>query len=110
MDGYAWVKDQSMIKGSQGNMTLGENRYYGGLLRFDLSPKPAYYAIENLINKKWHTNTELCTNQDGIALLKGFYGDYEAVAYVNGKETTKTFSLKKKGGRNITLIVVYEKL
>ena len=105
VDGYAWVKDQSMIKGSHGNMTLGENRYYGGLLRFDLSPKPAYYAVNNLINKKWRTNTELCTDSNGEASLKGFYGDYEAVICVNGTETVKTFSLKKKGERNITLIV-----
>lgn len=104
VDGYAWVKDQSMIKGSQGNMTLGENRYYGGLLRFDLSPKPAYYAIDNLINKKWRTNAELCADQDGTVSLKGFYGDYEAVVCVNGKETATTFSLKKKGDRSITLI------
>ena len=38
VDGYAYVPytDPERIAASQGDMTLGENVYYGGLLRFDI--------------------------------------------------------------------------
>ena len=58
-------------------MTIGENYYYGGLLRFDLSPKPAYYVIKNLFEKVWHTEEDLTTNENGEISFKGFFGDYE---------------------------------
>ena len=43
VDGYAYVtkSDPKTIRATQGDMTIGENYYHGGLLRFDLSPKPA---------------------------------------------------------------------
>ena len=47
VDGYAhfWDPDPAKIVASQGDMTIGENYYYGGLLRFDLSPKSAYHKM-----------------------------------------------------------------
>ena len=80
VDGYAYVENPTpeAIRWSQGNMSVGENVYYGGLLRFDLSPKPAYYAIKDLITKEWHTELELETDENGYARFRGFYGDYEA--------------------------------
>lgn len=69
-DGYAAFAPQ-------GDMTGGENVYRGGLLRFDMSKKPAYEMIHHLFNERWHTNTEAETQADGIVKFKGFYGDYE---------------------------------
>ena len=43
-DGYAAFAPQ-------GDMTVGENYYYGGLLRFDLTPKPAFLKLKELIQK-----------------------------------------------------------
>ena len=99
VDGYAYVPydDPERISKSQGDMTLGENRYYGGLLRFDMTPKPAYYAIQNLINNKWRTNEEVITDSNGVASFRGFYGDYEVSATIDGKEITGDISLKKQG-------------
>lgn len=79
VDGYAhlWDPDPVKIRESQGNMSLGENYYRGGLLRFDLSPKPAYYAIRELFEKTWHTDAESETNADGVCTLRGFYGEYD---------------------------------
>ncbi len=79
VDGYAFVRDATPenIRASQGDMTLGENYYHGGLLRFDLSPKPAYYALKKLTQQVWHTEEVLTTDSDGAASLNGFYGDYE---------------------------------
>ncbi len=57
-------------------MTVGENIFRGGLLRFDMSKKPAYNVIKHLFT----TNTEAETNGNGTAKFKGFYGDYTITA------------------------------
>ena len=79
VDGYAYVAsdDPEVIGRSQGDMTIGENRFYGGLLRFDMSPKPAYYALKDLIQKKWHTELETVTDSNGQIRFSGFVGEYE---------------------------------
>lgn len=69
-DGYAAFAPQ-------GDMTAGENVYRGGLLRFDMSKKPAYEMIHHLFNERWITKTETETDNAGVAKFKGFYGDYE---------------------------------
>lgn len=86
VDGYAHLQDPDPenIKASQGDMTIGENYYHGGLLRFDLSPKPAFYTIKNLFEKVWHTEEEIITNESGKATFRGFYGEYEIT--INGKK------------------------
>ena len=93
LDGYAYVENPTpeAIRWSQGNMSVGENVYYGGLLRFDLSPKPAYNAIKRLINEEWHTEIELTTDENGYARFRGFYGDYEAIS----GDTSFRFSVRK---------------
>ena len=47
-----------------------------GLLRKDMSPKPAYERLMQLIQKEWWTNTESRTNAQGEATIRGFYGQY----------------------------------
>lgn len=105
VDGYAhlWDPDPEKIRASQGNMSLGENYYRGGLLRFDLSPKPAYFAIKNLFEKKWRTNLDGCTDKDGRLNFRGFYGDYEAEITVNGETKKQKFTLNR-GGENAVAI------
>lgn len=102
-DGYAhlWDPDPEKIKASQGNMSLGENYFYGGLLRFDLSPKPSYYTIKNLVQNVWHTETEIITDENGCANFRGFYGDYEITF---GSENRSVSVLKNK--KNIHLLTV----
>ena len=105
VDGYAYVNDPAKIKDSQGNMTIGENVYYGGLFRFDMTPKPAFHALQNLIQKKWHTEAELATDAEGYAKMRGFYGKYEiAVQTENGTETREIF-LSKNSDNNVEIII-----
>ena len=98
VDGYAAFAPQ-------GDMTAGENYYYGGLVRFDMTPKPAYYAIKNLIEKRWHTETDVVTNQDGKASFKGFFGKYDVEITVGDKVITKEINFMKKGKREFKLEV-----
>ena len=98
VDGYAAFAPQ-------GDMKSGENYYYGGLIRFDFTPKPSYYMVKNLFQKVWHTETEIGTNDEGKAEFKGFYGKYDIEITVDGKTVTKEidFSKKKSDRFEITL-------
>lgn len=107
VDGYAhfWDPDPAKIRASMGNMALGENYYYGGLLRFDMTPKPAYYVIKDLFEKRWHTDTVVGANERGTAAFCGFYGKYDVEIIANGKTVTKEIDLRK-GGKNVIEIQV----
>ena len=97
MDGYAhlWDPDPEKIKASQGDMTIGENYYRGGLLRFDLSEKPAYKKIKELLQRVWHTDETLATDCGGKASARGFYGDYDVTVTKDGKAVTRRIALRK---------------
>ena len=72
-----------------------------GLIREDMSPKPAYDELEKLIKGKWWTQTETTTNAEGNARFRGFLGDYEVSARVDGKKLTGTFQLDKTARETI---------
>ncbi|MBR2024298.1 MAG: endo-1,4-beta-xylanase [Clostridia bacterium] len=105
VDGYAYVADPTpeKIRKTQGDMTIGENVYYGGLLRFDLSPKPAYQTLDNLINKEWNTTFSSVSDDKGTVNFRGFYGEYEIEVETENGSFTKTFSLSSKTENNITI-------
>ena len=107
VDGYAYVENPTpeAIRWSQGNMTVGENVYYGGLLRFDMTPKPAYITLDNLINKKWHTELNSILNDEGCVNFRGFYGDYEIEITKDRKTVSKTFTLSSKKKNNLTITI-----
>lgn len=76
-----------------GDMTCGENYFRGGLLRFNLSPKPAYKALDKLINHEWRTNIE--TISDGNFEIKAFYGNYDVEITVGGKTQNRVIHIEK---------------
>ena len=88
VDGYAAFAPQ-------GDMTAGENYYYGGLIGFDLKPKPAYYKIKELFEKRWHTEAEVVSDREGYAAFKGFYGEYDITVENGGEITHHTINLSK---------------
>lgn len=97
-DGYAAFAPR-------GDMTAGENYYHGGLFRFDMTPKPAYYTIKNLIEKTWHTKEDITTDASGKAGFKGFYGKYDIELEINGKKETKEISFGKKSPKNFEIVI-----
>ena len=79
VDGYAAFTEA-------GNMEQGENYYRGGLLRFDMSEKPAFKRLKKLIKEVWTTNEELTVDENGCVNFRGFYGEYEIIAAGNKAE------------------------
>ncbi|MBO5453445.1 MAG: endo-1,4-beta-xylanase [Clostridia bacterium] len=98
VDGYAAFAPQ-------GDMTAGENYYYGGLIRFDLTPKPAYFTIKNLFEKKWHTEENIETNENGESTFRGFYGKYDLEIEVNGEKIVKEIDLSKKAENKFEIMI-----
>ena len=86
-----------------GDMTVGENYYHGGLIRFDMTPKPAFLKLKELLEERWHTEAELVTDENGNAEFRGFYGDYTADIAVNGKVLTTKLSLSKASENNVDI-------
>ena len=107
VDGYAhvWDPDPAKIRASQGDMTIGENYYHGGLFRFDLTPKPAYFALKDLIGREWNTAVDTTSNGMGKAQFKGFFGKYEITVSHGGKTSVHTIDLTKDGKDHFTLTV-----
>lgn len=107
VDGYAhlWDQDPVKIAASQGDMTIGENYYYGGLLRFDMTPKPAFHVIRNLIQKKWHTEGTFVSGLNGQANFRGFYGEYEVEIEVDDKRTSQIINLTPNGENQYTITI-----
>ena len=79
-------------------MEEGENYFRGGLLRFDMSEKPAYKRLKRLIKEVWTTNETLSVNENGEVKFRGFYGEYEITS--GGKTVTVNFD---KDGKEIVL-------
>lgn len=71
-----------------------------GLLRKDMSPKPAYDRLLKLIRSEWWTRTEGTTGPDGQWTFRGFYGQYTITACQDGREAHLTASLVK-GEKNV---------
>ena len=91
VDGYAFLAEP-------GDFTAGENRLAGGLVRFDMTPKPALKMLKKLFTEDWHTEAELTTNSEGTARFKGFYGNYDVTIHAGGKTIETTLHLEKYRG------------
>lgn len=64
-----------------------------GLLRKDMSPKPAYEELMRLIKGQWWTRTEGKTDQHGQFRWEGFYGQYTIRTSVQGRQVEKSVEL-----------------
>lgn len=73
----------------------------GGLLRRNLSPKPAYEQLKQLIHKTWHTRAKGQTDREGRFAFRGFHGDYTLELDHEGRTLTKKTTVTR--GRDNTL-------
>jgi GH35 family endo-1,4-beta-xylanase len=95
-DGYAAFAEP-------GDFSSGENAYYGGLCRFDMSPKPAYQVVKDLFAKEWRTNFE--RDVGGRFAFRGFHGTYELEVTVNGKTQKQEFAIRPNFKDRIEIVV-----
>ncbi|HTL18331.1 MAG TPA: endo-1,4-beta-xylanase, partial [Patescibacteria group bacterium] len=51
-----------------------------GLVRKDMSAKPVYDRLLELIKHQWWTNVELMTDENGTCGARGYYGSYRISA------------------------------
>ncbi len=72
-----------------------------GLVRADMTPKPAYNELERLIKDKWWTQTETTVEAEGTARFRGFLGQYEVAARIGSRKLTGTFQLDKSEKKTI---------
>lgn len=56
-----------------------------GFFRNDMSPKPVYFAINDLINNQWKTRLTVKAGDDGSVTFRGFRGRYKLSWESNGK-------------------------
>ncbi|MGI6415673.1 MAG: hypothetical protein ACOX1P_08400 [Thermoguttaceae bacterium] len=49
---------------------------YAGLFNKEMNPKPAYEALDQLINHQWRTNLSAKTDEAGKAQFRGFHGKH----------------------------------
>ena len=66
-----------------------------GLFTRDMNPKPAYYALSELVEREWKTNLELTPDSNGTIKFRGFKGKYRiSWKDANGKEKSAYITLK----------------
>jgi len=66
----------------------------GGLLRKDLSPKPAYEALHRLIHGTWRTRAEGRTDAAGEFPFRGIHGTYRVTVTAGDRTVTAEQALE----------------
>jgi len=73
-----------------------------GMLRADMSPKPLYDRLYDLIHRQWTTQLEMVTGNGGQITAQGFYGDYAIEAQLpSGRILRGMFAFRKGGERHL---------
>lgn len=101
VDGYAGG-------GSLGDMTVGENVFYGNFMRFDMSEKPSLKVIQKLFNEEWRTEGKSIM-KDGVGLFRGFWGDYKVSVHYKGKTYERIIKLSKNNYNRFDIVISSEK-
>jgi len=81
----------------------------GGMLRKDLSPKPVYEGLRQLIHDQWKTRTSGTTDDSGRFAFRGFFGDYRVVIDGPDGRVEKTLRLAKDEPRDYVLKLAPER-
>jgi endo-1,4-beta-xylanase len=66
-----------------------------GLIRDDMSPKPAYEQLFGLVKGQWWTRVETAANAGGNVDFQGFLGQYEIEAKAGDRPLVGKFALEK---------------
>jgi GH35 family endo-1,4-beta-xylanase len=72
-----------------------------GYIHKDMTPKPAYLKLKQLIKGKWWTKTKTTITADGKASFRGFLGQYKVTAQTPNRKLTGSFDLDKTTKKTI---------
>lgn len=75
----------------------------GGMLRSDLSAKPVYDALMQLIHSEWNTDVQGQTTAGGAYSFNGYYGQYRVTVTQNGVTKQVSMHLSKDGANALTV-------
>lgn len=76
-----------------------------GFLRDDLTLKPIYYVLKELIHKEWKTLIKLQTNTNGVANFSGFAGNYNLRIKCDQYERVSTIHVSKNKVNNFVIVL-----
>jgi endo-1,4-beta-xylanase len=75
-----------------------------GLLRADMSPKPAYERLQELIRRQWWTSTSGTTNAEGRFACRAFHGRHRlTVQWPDGRESHRDIHCARGGENEVVL-------
>jgi len=77
-----------------------------GLLRADMSPKPAYDRLRDLIKGRWWTNVDGVTDEQGRFSLRAFHGTHRVTATASQRQETSCEAHIRGDGKNEITVVV----
>ena len=100
---YWDLVDGNAPAGALGAMNQGWNTHYAGLLRFDMSEKPAFKMMKHLFNEEWHTEESLQTDENGYIGFRGFFGTYRLEIEINGRREERFVDFTKHTDGEITV-------
>ncbi len=66
-----------------------------GLVRADMTPKPAYEQLQRLVKDRWRTQTDARVEAGGGAHFRGFFGQYKITVRSGDRKLTGTFRFDK---------------
>jgi hypothetical protein len=67
-----------------------------GLLRADMTPKPAYEQLKQLVKTQWWTRAQTTTSTDSTVQLRGFLGEYKVSVLKDRQTLLGSFRLDEK--------------
>jgi GH35 family endo-1,4-beta-xylanase/type 1 glutamine amidotransferase len=70
-----------------------------GFLRRDLTPKPAYDRLLDLVRRRWWTDEKATTDRKGEARVRGFFGAYEIQVEKGDRRKVLQRQHSRKAGR-----------
>lgn len=96
VNGIIWW---NMVDGTAAYAPLGseegENSLRAGLVNYDLTPKPAYTSLHDLIKREWQTDTALAYLDGKVNRFRGFYGDYDVTIETDAGTFKRRLKLSK---------------
>lgn len=77
-----------------------------GLVRGDMSPKPLYERLSDLVTKQWRTDARTTSDGEGRTWLRCFFGEHEVKAILDsGVVLRGSFTFCRKGERKVDVVL-----